>query len=151
MVFLQNADDARVRTRFSPSPCRAIPVSSRCGLLEFVSPTRTIHDVIASGLASSLNLQTPDAAKTLLSDVQKSWQQCLTSHTGAVSSLQEAYQKSYTSLSRQSFEAQLGVAEKKVPGDALRAGIAQQAPGAESFLALRGQFARSLAALSICG
>ncbi|GAQ84757.1 putative phosphatidylinositol kinase, partial [Klebsormidium nitens] len=144
-------DPMCARRRLGVRTYGAIPVSSRCGLLEFVSPTRTIHDVIASGLAASLNLQTPDGAKTLLSDVQKGWQQWLTSHTGAVSSLQEAYQKSYTSLSRQSFEAQLGVAGGKLPSDALRAGIAQQAPGAESFLALRGQFARSLAALSICG
>lgn len=125
-------------------------MSSRCGLLEFVAPTRTLQDVIASGLAASPNLQTPDAAKALLSDAQKAWSQWLTSHTGAAS-LQEAHQKGYMSLSRQSYEAQLAAVGGKLPGDALRAGICQLAPGAESFLALRGQFARSLASLSICG
>jgi hypothetical protein len=115
-----------------------------------VTPTRTIQDVIHSGTAAAQNLKTPDAAKALLTDAQKSWTTWLTSSTGA-SSLQEACQKGYTSLSRQSYETQIGATGGRLPWDALRAGICQLAPGAESFLALRGQFARSLAALSICG
>eukprot|EP00252_Welwitschia_mirabilis_P012804 TRINITY_DN28336_c0_g1_i1.p1 TRINITY_DN28336_c0_g1~~TRINITY_DN28336_c0_g1_i1.p1 ORF type:complete len:591 (+),score=95.49 TRINITY_DN28336_c0_g1_i1:204-1775(+) len=135
-----------------------IPVSKQCGIIEFVEDTRVIKDVIEDGVVSVLPSkgrsplkQEKSTPSVLLSHLRSEYQEWVQKRGGSSVKLSASYTNMYHKVKSDEVRQKMNALISQVPWDALKMGISKLATSAESFLALRSKFVRSLAALSICG
>lgn len=130
-----------------------IPVSKQCGLLQFVENTRPLDDVIKEGLVCtlpSLGLTGKTSATDMISNLRLKYQEWLEKRGGA-QNLADCYRNMYARAQFNEIADKMNSLISGMPWDSLRNGLFRLTTSAESFIALRAQYQRSLAVVSICG
>eukprot|EP01018_Ginkgo_biloba_P019264 Gb_14393 [translate_table: standard] len=134
-----------------------IPISKQCGIMQFVEDTRVLEDVIKDGLAHRLSTsgqpisrQGRKTPKDLLSHLRSQYHEWIQKR-GASRNPSESYTAMYRKVGADEVTQKMNALTSQLPWDALKTGISRLATSAESFLALRSKFVRSLSVLSICG
>eukprot|EP00897_Mesotaenium_endlicherianum_P010382 jgi/Mesen1/9372/ME000610S08690 len=175
-VLLQDAACAKRRLRVRTYG--VVPLSKRCGLLQYVAHSRVLHDVLCDGLAAvwaaarhtsaaaaSITTTTATRSSTssggdkkpeeffaeLAADYGKWVTRRGSQGQDARGGRAAMYQRMYEIVGRDEVARQLASLQRQVPWDTLRTGVAKMAAGPEDFFNMRAQLAHSMAALSVCG
>jgi DNA-dependent protein kinase catalytic subunit len=150
-------DSACSGRRLSIRTYAVIPVSKKCGLLQFVENTSTLEDVMKDGLSSHIAALMQQGQKPAeispdkwLVKVQEQYAEWV-GRRGGTKNMMENYHNLYKKADHKEVSLKLDAFRAQLPRDALRMGFSRLATSAESYLALRSNFSRSLAVLSICG
>ncbi|XP_002965996.2 DNA-dependent protein kinase catalytic subunit [Selaginella moellendorffii] len=144
-------DGACAKRELSMRTYAVIPVSQQCGLLQFVDNTCVLDDVIKDGVAQQLAAaKRKEKAGDLLVELRNQYHQWVEKKGGS-KSVHDCYKNLYTKVKAGEMEARMNALVAQVPWDALKTGLYKRTSSAESFLAMRSQFARSLSVMSICG
>ncbi|KAL2645175.1 hypothetical protein R1flu_012762 [Riccia fluitans] len=131
-----------------------VPVSKSCGLLQFVENTCVLEDVVKDGLlckVPSLAREGKNAPLNFLHNLRAQYHDWIMKRGGPSQNPPECYRNLYQKASCDEVTQKIRNLETQIPWDTFRAGVARWATSAESFLALRSQFAKSLSVISICG
>ncbi|CAM6110405.1 unnamed protein product [Calypogeia fissa] len=131
-----------------------VPVSKSCGLLQFVENTCVLEDVVKDGLISKLpdlSRQGKDAATAFLQKLRTVHNDWIQRRGGPSKSPYEGFTNLYKKAGFDEVNQMLTSIQSQLPWDTFRAGVSRWATSAESYLALRSQFAKSLSVVSICG
>ncbi|KAL3698516.1 hypothetical protein R1sor_012592 [Riccia sorocarpa] len=131
-----------------------VPVSKSCGLLQFVENTCVLEDVVKDGLlckVPSLSREGKNAPLNFLHNLRAQYHDWVMKRGGPSQNPPECYRNLYQKASSDEVTQKMRYLEGQLPWDTFRAGVARWATSAESFLALRSQFAKSLSVISICG
>ncbi|XP_024384636.1 uncharacterized protein [Physcomitrium patens] len=152
-----NRDAACSQRKLAIRTYSVIPVSKKCGLLQFVENTCVLQEVIRDGLSSKLASRTHEGYKplqatseTLLKEIQHEYIEWVRKKGGGKSQT-ECYCNLYRKVGFEEVSLKLSALQGQLPWDTLRMGFSRLVTSAESYLALRSQFARSLSVTSICG
>ncbi|KAH9308159.1 hypothetical protein KI387_036070 [Taxus chinensis] len=150
-------DSSCARRKLSLRTYAVIPISKQCGIMQFVEGTTVLEDVIKDGLmhrlpttgqqASGQGKNTPTGLLSLVRSQYHEWIE----KKGASKIVSENYTNMYRKIGADEVGQKMHSFMSQLPWDSLKTGIARLATSAESFLALRTQFVRSLSVLSICG
>ncbi len=150
-------DSACSGRRLSIRTYAVIPVSKKCGLLQFVENTSTLEHVMKDGLSSHIAALMQQGQKPAemspdkwLAKVQEQYAEWV-GRRGGTKNMMENYHNLYKKTDHKEVSLKLDAFRAQLPRDALRMGFSRLATSAESYLALRSNFSRSLAVLSICG
>ncbi|KAJ7300333.1 hypothetical protein JRQ81_000032 [Phrynocephalus forsythii] len=128
-----------------------IPVSQQCGLLQFVDNTCVLDDVIKDGVAQQLAAaKRKEKAGDLLVELRNQYHQWVEKKKAAPRASTTA-KNLYTKVKAGRWRREDERARSSGCRDALKTGLYKRTSSAESFLAMRSQFARSLSVMSICG
>ncbi|OAE24558.1 hypothetical protein AXG93_2415s1380 [Marchantia polymorpha subsp. ruderalis] len=131
-----------------------VPVSKSCGLLQFVENTCVLEDVIKDGLLCkmpNLRREGKDAPLAFLHKLRAQYHEWIMKRGGPSQAPPECYRNMYQKATSDEVTQKMSSIEAQMPWDTFRAGVSRWATSAESFLALRSQFAKSLSVISICG
>lgn len=131
-----------------------VPVSKSCGLLQFVENTCVLEDVVKDGLLCKtphLAREGKNAPLNFLHKLRAQYHDWIMKRGGPSQAPAEFYRNLYQKESCDEVTQKLRSIEAQMPWDTFRAGVSRWATSAESFLALRSQFAKSLSVISICG
>lgn len=153
MNAILNRDASCSKRKLSIRTYAVIPVSRQCGLLQFVENTRSLDDIIKDGLASvlpSLGLPGKAAAGEVTSNIRIKFHEWLEKRGGS-QNVVDCYRNMYSKVQFNEMADKMSSFVSGLPWDTLRNALFKLTTSAESFLALRAQYQRSLAVLSICG
>lgn len=157
MNTILSRDSSCAKRKLSLRTYAVIPISKQCGIMQFVEDTCVLEDVIKDGLAHKLPTsgkpisgQDKNTPMGLLSSLRREYHEWIAKR-GVSRNLSESYTNMYRKVRADEVTQKLNVLVSQLPWDALKTGMSSLATSAESFLALRSQFVRSLSVLSICG
>ncbi|KAG0609962.1 hypothetical protein M758_7G027900 [Ceratodon purpureus] len=151
-----NRDASCSQRKLAVRTYSVIPVSKKCGLLQFVENTSVLQDIIIDGLSKELSSRGLGGYRPRTSAEEKMngvRNQCMSwvEEKGGSKKYPEAYCEMYRKVGFEEVSQKLSALEAELPRDALQRGFSRLVTSAESYLALRSHFARSLSVVSICG
>jgi phosphatidylinositol kinase/protein kinase (PI-3 family) len=157
MNTILSRDSSCAKRKLSLRTYAVIPISKKCGIMQFVEDTCVLEEVIKDGLAHKLptsaqpiSRQDKNTPVGLISHLRSEYHEWIAKR-GALKNISESYTNMYRKVGADEVTQKLNILVSQLPWDALKTGISRLATSAESFLALRSQFVRSLSVLSICG
>lgn len=158
MNTILSRDSSCAKRKLSVRTYAVIPISKQCGIMQFVEDTCVLEDVIKDGLAHKLptsgqpiSRQDKNTPVGLLSHLRSEYHEWIAKRGASRNISSESYTNMYRKVGADEVTQKLNVLVSQLPWDALKTGMSRLATSAESFLALRSQFVRSLSVLSICG
>ncbi|MCO5603923.1 hypothetical protein L7F22_058079 [Adiantum nelumboides] len=153
MNAILQRDPSCSKRKLSIRTYAVIPVSRQCGLLQFVENTRSLDDIVKDGLATilpTLGVTGKVAPGELTSNIRMKFHEWIEKRGGS-QNIVDCYRNMYAKTQFNEMEEKLSGFVSALPWDTLKTALFKLTTSAESFLALRAQYQRSLAVLSICG
>ncbi|KAI5080746.1 hypothetical protein GOP47_0003929 [Adiantum capillus-veneris] len=153
MNAILHRDPSCSKRKLSIRTYAVIPVSRQCGLLQYVENTRSLDDIVKDGLATilpSLGVTGKVAPGEVTSNIRLKFHEWLEKRGGS-QNVVDCYRNMYAKVQYNEMVEKMSGFVSALPWDTLKTALFKLTTSAESFLALRAQYQRSLAVLSICG
>ncbi|KAH6557334.1 hypothetical protein KP509_1Z120700 [Ceratopteris richardii] len=153
MNAILNRDPSCAKRKLCVRTYSVIPVSRQCGMLQYVENTRPLDEVLKDGLASILlsgGVTGKDASGEVTSKIRMKFHEWLEKRGGS-QNITECYRNMYAKVQIPEMEEKMFLLTSELPWDTLRTALFKLTTSAESFIALRAQYQRSLAVISIFG
>ena len=118
-----NRDASCSQRKLAVRTYSVIPVSKKCGLIQYVENTCTLQDIIRDGLSSGS--KTGTSGDEMMRDVQRQCMNWVIEKGGSSGRLNESYCNMYRKVGFEELSRELSALQAELPRDALRTGFSR--------------------------
>jgi DNA-dependent protein kinase catalytic subunit len=147
-IFVQNP--ACCKRRLAIKTYQVVPMTSKVGIIEWLENTRPLKEIIEEEIARDSKKKVADCSimKIQAAQIHNQWLQSYSSKANP-KTLPGLYYAMFMHASREDTLKKVTKQHESLRWDLLKRGVQALAKSPEAYLAIRGQFARSLSVFSV--